>query len=249
MAKMKKIIVAGSLVKVAIYPVSTRWDSQRARGAKKKMSSEAQKRMNAIYSWQKLELLLAANFRQGDLVLTFTYDDEHLPEDRKSAEAKLKYFRSKLSAKRRADGSDLVMFWSTENKHGDGRYHHHAVINATGDDYDIIKELWSNGSVEISKLSAVGEKSYATQARYMCKEERERLGQRSWSYTRNAKKPEVESFRVEDDTTVNAPKGSTVLEEASSKTEFGFYKYVKYMAAGWNKSAAPRAKRRRRKVR
>ena len=56
--------------------------------------------MNSVYSFQKLEPVLAANFVKGDLVCTLTYDDLHLPANRKAAEAKLKYFRAKLSAER-----------------------------------------------------------------------------------------------------------------------------------------------------
>ena len=70
--KMKKIIHAGALVIEAVYPRMDRRDSERARAAKRKASTEAQKRMNQIYSWQKLELMLAANFRPGDLVVTLT---------------------------------------------------------------------------------------------------------------------------------------------------------------------------------
>ncbi len=80
MAKMKKIIVAGLLVKELIYPMVTRYDSPRTRAGKRHVSSEAQQRMNAIYSWQKLELMLAANYLPGDLVIVLTYDDAHLPK-------------------------------------------------------------------------------------------------------------------------------------------------------------------------
>ena len=77
--RTRKIITAGLLVVEAIYPRVEAKDGSRARAAKHKASSEAQKRMNAIYSWQKLELMLAANMRPGDLWLTVTYDDAHLP--------------------------------------------------------------------------------------------------------------------------------------------------------------------------
>ena len=75
MAKRKKIIVAGSLVLESVYPAVNSRDRTGVRTGKHKISSEAQRRMNAIYSYQKLELLLAANFTEGDLVCTFTYDD------------------------------------------------------------------------------------------------------------------------------------------------------------------------------
>ena len=247
---MKKIIHAGALVIEAVYPRMDRRDSERARAAKRKASTEAQKRMNQIYSWQKLELMLAANFRPGDLVVTLTYDDAHLPESRKASELRLKYFRQQLTVHRVMTGHELVMIWNTEHKHGDGRWHHHTVINATGDDYDLIRRLWIYGSdIEIKPLRVDKEKNYETLARYMCKEEGERLGQRKWSYTRNARKPEVETFRVEEDTTVQVPKGATEISVFSDSNQYGSARVIKYLAPGWEKRPTVRAKRRRRKVR
>lgn len=241
--KWKKIIVAGSLVLEAVYPAINGKDAPKARQAKRKVSSEAQQRMNQKHSYQKLELMLAANFTRGDLIVTFTYDDDHLPGSRRQAEGKLKYFRAKLAAARRQRGAELRMIWCTEHRHGDGRWHHHAAINATGDDFDEILRLWAQGEVEITKLRADKEKNYESLARYMAKEEREKLGQRCWSYTRSCRKPEVEVMRVEADTPLNPPKGALVFEQASERTQYGSYQYIKYLAA---KPPRKRSRRRRR---
>ena len=140
------------------------------------------------------------------------------------------------------------MVWSTEHRHGEGRWHHHCVINATGDDYDLIRKLWIYGSdIEIKPLRVDREKNYESLAKYMAKEDREKLGLRSWSYTRNAKKPEVETFRVEDETQLQAPKGSMILAEVSERTEYASYKVIKYLTPGWEARRAAKAKRRRKR--
>ena len=140
------------------------------------------------------------------------------------------------------------MVWSTEHRHGEGRWHHHCVINAMGDDYELIRKLWIYGSdVEIKPLRVDREKNYESLAKYMAKEDREKLGLRSWSYTRNAKKPEVETFRVEDETQLQAPKGSMILAEVSERTEYASYKVIKYLAPGWETRRAAKAKRRRKR--
>lgn len=241
--KWKKIIVAGPLVMEAVYPAIPSRSTSKARAAKRKLSSAAQQRMNRLYSFQKLELMLAANFVKGDLICTMTYDDAHLPNSRKACEAKLKYFRAKLSAARKSKGQKLVMVWNTEHKHGEGRYHHHVVINATGDDYDLIRTLWGQGEVDIKPLRADKDKNYGSLAAYMCKEQPEKNGQRCWSYTRNAKKPEAETFRVEDDTELYPPEGSIVMSEASEKTAYGSYKWLKYLVP--QKTGKRRSRRRR----
>ena len=229
--KWKKIIVAGPLVLESVYPAANRWDTPRARAAKSKLSSEAQQRMNRKYSYQKLELMLAANFRPGDLVCTLTYDDAHLPRDRAAASEKLKAFRESLSKLRRKSGDGLRMIWCTEHKHGDGRWHHHAVINATGDDYRTILAAWRQGEIEIKPLRVDKDKNYETLARYMTKEAPGN-SKRAWSYTRSCRKPEVETFRVEDDATLQAPKGATTIEDESRRTEYGSYRYIKYLYEG-----------------
>ena len=245
----KKIIVAGSLVKECVYSCPAGREDARIRAEKRKISSAAQQRINAKYSWQKLELMLAENFVPGDLVITLTFDDEHLPETRKEAAARLKKFRADLSRLRKAAGEQLVMIWTTENKSGSGRWHHHCVINATsGSDFVDILSCWPHGSdIEIRRLEIGGRKSYESLARYFCKESRERAGLRSWSYTRSCRHPEIETFPVPDDTEVRAPEDATVLEQSSDRTMFGQYAYIKYLAASPQslRKLRPKTKRRR----
>ncbi len=245
----KKIIVAGSLVKECVYSCPAGREDARIRAEKRKISSAAQQRINARYSWQKLELMLAANFVPGDLVVTLTFDDQHLPETRAAASAMLKKFRADLSRLRKAAGEQLVMIWTTENKSGSGRWHHHCVINATsGSDFVDILTCWPHGSdIEIRRMEIGGRKSYESLARYFCKESRERAGLRSWSYTRSCRHPEIETFPVPDDTEVRAPEDATVLEQSSDRTMFGQYAYIKYLAASPQslRKLRPKTKRRR----
>lgn len=232
--KTKKIISAGPLVLECIYPRATFKDSPQTRAGKKKLSSEAQQRMNRIYSFQKLELMLAANFRPGDLIVTLTYDDDHLPASRDKAVQRLKKFRSGLARIRSRHGKSLVMIWNTENVFDQGRWHHHCVINAAGRDFSEIRSLWPWGdNIEIHKLTIDKDHSFESLARYFCKEARERRGLRSWSYTRTCRHPEIETMPVPDDTQIQPPKGATVYEDSQSRTEFGSWRYIKYLAPNW----------------
>lgn len=229
--KTKKIVVAGMLVQEAVYSRAAGHESAKVRAAKRKASTEAQQRINARYSWQKLELMLAANFLPRDLFVTLTFDDEHLPKTRKEAAARLKTFRTRLTEIRTDQRQETRMIWTIENASGGGRWHVHLAVNATGDDFGDIVRCWTFGSeIEIRRLQVDRKKNYETLARYMCKEARERPGLRSWSYTRSCRKPEVETFAVPDDTEVAAPEDATVLAEASMRTEYGEFVYVKYLA-------------------
>lgn len=230
--KMKKILVAGPLVKEVIYTRAAGAERPKVRAAKRKASTEAQELMNAKYSWQKLELMLAANFVPGDLVITLTYDDAHLPKSREAAQLRLKQFRAALAGVRKDRGEELRMVWATENVTGGGRWHHHIVVNATGGDFAEIAGLWPNGAdMEIRKLQVDRDKNYESLARYMCKEPRERPGLRSWSYTRSCRHPEVEVFPVPDDAEIAVPEDAILLEDVNKRTEFAEIRFVKYLAA------------------
>lgn len=251
MAKLKKIIVAGPLVIETVYPAPNPRDSQGVRQGKKSLSSQARQQMNLKYAWQKLELEIAANFGVRDLWVTLTYDDVHLPHSRRAANECFRALAKKLRAVRKAQGQELRYIYVTEHKHGDGRWHHHVLINATGDDYELIRKLWGRGNVEFRPIRIDRDKNYETLARYMCKEQRDKVGQRLWSGSRNLRKPERECFRVPNDTPLSVPKDApiTFADTGDVTTAYGHYRYIKYLAAGWETTVKPKAKRRRRRMR
>ncbi len=222
---------AGDLVEQVLYTRVQAADDERARGAKRKRTTEIMQKYNDKSSVKKLELWLAANFRKGDLVGCLTYDDRHLPGGRAEANRRVKYFRQKLAEHYRRRGVELIMFWNVEHVHGEGRWHHHFVLPSTGfGDYEAIRAAWPYGSdIELDRLRVDREKNYATLAAYYAKEAREKLGLRSWSHTRNAKAPVVEVERVESDYQLQAPRGVEVLERISIETAYGCYQYLKYM--------------------
>lgn len=247
MAKKKlKTIVAGSMVWQVLYTPPAPSDRGETRRRKQSVSSEAQQRMNAKYSWQKLALLLAANYVPGDLVVCLTYADEFLPESHKQCEARLKKFRASVNAARKEAGKPrLKMFWNFEHEHGDKRWHHHTVINATGNDYEVLQACWPYGQIEIQLLEVNHDRNYESLARYMCKERPERLGQRGWSYTRGVAKPEVDTQWVDADTVIQPPKGAIVFADARERTDFASYHFLKYYAPGWNTARRRTVTRRR----
>lgn len=247
MAKMLKTIVAGPLVLQTIYPVISVKDPEGVRAGKRNLSSEAQVRMNLKYSYRKLELEMAANFKKGDIVATLTYDADHLPRSRREAMRRAQRFWRKLRAKR-GISVELRYIYVTEHKHGDGRWHHHALINSTGDDYAAILSSWGYGAVDMHPFRVDRDKNFETLARYFCKEQRDLVGQRLWSCSRNLKKPEQDSRRVGNDEGLTVPEGATVLMDTGDvRTAYGHYRFIKYLAKGWTTGSAPKSRRKRRR--
>lgn len=211
----------------ALYKPRRRSGGDGRRAKRGTATSEAQRMINAVQSWQKLKLLLAANFRRGDIVGCLTFDDEHLPATRKQVVNKLKWFNTKAAAARRKAGRDWVCFWSIEHRHGDGRWHIHIVCNATNaGDYAELAALWGQGHCEFAALRVDKRRNYETLARYMAKEAADKVGQRSWSYTRNVRRPEEESFWVDEATTIRPPRGTVVFADMRARGEWAFIEYA-----------------------
>lgn len=228
MAKRRKVIRAGRTVFAVVYSVAHPSDSDEARAAKSKCSSAARQRMNMKKSWQKLELLLRTNFDASDLHVTLTYDDANLPDDRDGAVKKLKRFFRQLRSARHLIEQDVLYVYNVEGAHGDKRLHHHLVLNGTGADLELLQSLWQYGNVNIERIDTMG---YEALAKYLTKEAREHggsVGLRSWTPSRNLKKPEVESGWVPDDVTLCAPPGAVVLDSDTQVNQWGEYKYLKY---------------------
>lgn len=227
----RRIRDAGRIVEVVQYSHIQRADTPPVRKQKKKKTSEVMRAFNKKTSIQKFALMLAANFAPGDNVGCVTYDPLHEPATRKEAERRFKYFRDKLRAAYAKKGVELVMFWSTENKHGDGHWHHHFVCTATGSDYELMRRAWIYGSVTEFTPLQVDEKTdgYQAIAEYFAKEAREKPGLRSWSYTRNARKPELERDTVDENEAPTIPEGVIVFDNIVSETSFGKHYYIRYM--------------------
>lgn len=228
MAKRKRTIIAGQLVRTVIYTAPEPRDGQRARAAKSRMTTAAQKAMNDKAACVKLEMLIAANFSPSDIFATLTYRDDDLPEAREAAVRNVRAFLKHLRTYRRVRGQELKYIYTTEDKHGDGRLHHHLVITATGNDMELIRSLWPYG--DIVEFEYVGNYDSEQLARYMTKEGREKrpVGAQLWTGSRNLEKPITQYEWVSNDTTLTVPVGCQVIEREERATEFGSYAYIKY---------------------
>lgn len=233
MAKRKKTITAGNIVKTILYTAPEPRDGERARAAKSRMTTAAQKAMNDKTARGRLEMLMAANFESRDLFVTLTYRDEDLPTKRDGAVKNVRKFLKQLREHRKARGQELKYIYTTEGKHGEHRIHHHLVINATERDAETIRSLWTYG--EVMDLEYIRDRDYETLALYMTKESLEGrpVGAQMWTRSKNLEKPKVETCFVSDDTALTVPPGCFVLEREEKVNEYGSYSYIKYRVPPW----------------
>ena len=253
MSKTLKQVRSGRLVCAVVYTTPTAVDSPKARAQKQKASTAARERLNARTSFQKLERTLAANFDDGDLYITLTYDDKHLPESRDKAVRRIRSFLSKLRGARKARGQPLRYIYVTEGCGPGGRLHHHVVLNSTGDDLEEIRRLWIYGdNVELRRLRFDRDYTYEDLASYLTKEPREwghpQVGERTWTPSLGLARPEPESETVPDYVTLTAPPEAIVLQnEGPIRNGYGEYAWIKYMLPRQPGRRKTRAKRRRRR--
>lgn len=252
MSKKLKQIHCGRLVLGVCYTTPGPGDSAKVRGQKKKASTAARERLNARTSYQKLERCLADNIDNGDLLVTLTYDNKHLPEDRDKAVRRLKLFYSKLRRARKSRGYPLHYIYVTEGSYLGGRLHHHFVTNSTGDDLEEIRRLWANGDVEIRRLTFDREHTYEDLASYLTKEPREwghpHVGERTWTPSLGLVRSDPVTVEVPDLVTLTAPPDALVVSKEGPITNgYGEWCWIKYLLPYDPKRRKPKSKRRRRK--
>ena len=202
------------------------------REARQLISTPAREALNAKLSWQKLMLILAANFKSDDLVVTLTYRDADLPIHREAADKRLDYFVRLLRADRKPRGQPLIYVRTTEGYHSAGRLHHHFIVNSTGADFETIKAIWKrNGdNVEFDLFGPDGAERWA---KYLTKEPREQgrryVGDRTWRCSRNMKRPESFYELVPEEERLTPPPGAFVTDKTECENAYGRFCHIMAM--------------------
>lgn len=211
----------------------------RGRAARARVTSLAQKFYNEKRSWQELELRIAANFGKRDMVLTFTFDDEHLPNSKAKARKLFSRFVDRLRRARGKREQEVRYIAVAEGFHGkasnefleddgyleDRRFHLHVILNSTGNsDLEEIRSLWNYGGyIRAERLDV---HYYQALAKYMTKEAREfarpKPGEQTWSCSKNLQKPEIEYIEVPDGLRLSPPYGAQDYTEFYDHNPYGY---------------------------
>lgn len=228
--KRRKTIRAGRLVWDITYTVPRPNASKQERKRIREVTEEQIQRTNANTAQRKLEMLMATNFDEGDLVLTVTYRDADLPDSADVTRKHLGKVFSQMRAYRKArDLPELKYIYILEGRHGDHRPHAHLIINAAGGDLELMRSLWIWG--DDIQLNYIRERGYDGWAGYLTKERREASlnGKKQFVGSRNLARPVTTYEWVDDGTTVDAPPGAQVLDEGGGRNEIASCRFVKYL--------------------
>lgn len=228
--KRRKTIRAGRLVWDVTYTVARPNASKQDRKRIREVTEEQVARTNANTAQRKLEMLMATNFDEGDLVLTVTYRDADLPDSADVTRKHLGKVFAQMRAYRKArDLPELKYIYILEGRHGDHRPHAHIIINAAGGDLELMRSLWIWG--DDIQLNYIRERGYDGWAGYLTKERREASlnGKKQFVGSRNLARPVTTYEWVDDGTTVDAPPGAQVLDEGGGRNEIASCRFVKYL--------------------
>lgn len=264
MAKTFTEDFAGPIYQASLCSRCNQSDSPRQRSEKKSKTTETMKRMNAKNAWRKLMRQLAVNFPTAGsaVIVTLTYDNQHLPRYRRPGDCRKKVqehigsFMDRLRKRRASAGLPMpVAFWCIEILTSSAnRWHVHMVIDNTGQDYDMIRKAWIYGeSLDFTLLRTDNTKNWETLAKYMTKEAREcqddlcRPGLNSWSHTQNIKKPVRRTRIVPDSFVIPIPKKAANVVVERYDCEYFSTMYVSYWLQDSMAKHRPRAIRKRTK--
>lgn len=228
--KRRKTIRAGRLVWDITYTVPRPNASKQERKRIREVTEEQVARTNANTAQRKLEMLMATNFDDTDLVLTVTYRDADLPDSADVTRKHLGKVFAQMRAYRKARGlPDLKYIYVLEGRHGDHRPHAHLIVNAAGGDLELMRSLWIWG--DDIQLNYIRERGYDGWAGYLTKERREASlnGKKQFVGSRNLDRPVTTYAWVDDGTTVDAPPGAQVLDEGGGRNEIASCRFVKYL--------------------
>ena len=228
--KRRKTIRAGRLVWDITYTVPRPNASKQERKRIREVTEEQIQRTNANTAQRKLEMLMATNFDDTDLVLTVTYRDADLPDSADVTRKHLGKVFAQMRAYRKARClPDLKYIYVLEGRHGDHRPHAHIIINAAGGDLELMRSLWIWG--DDIQLNYIRERGYDGWAGYLTKERREASlnGKKQFVGSRNLARPVTTYEWVDDGTTVDAPPGAQVLDEGGGRNEIASCRFVKYL--------------------
>ena len=220
MAYIKKTVKAGNTMEIFKYHDRAHGKKGGPRGERKTKTSLRQMLANQRRAEQKLRWLMNENFYDGDLSLTATYVRRAGEEPISVEEMKkhIRKFLTRLRKEYRAQGKELKYIHVMEVGERGAR-HHHLVVNYI--DERIIQRVWEEvypdkrpdrkaSFIRQQMLNTNGQ--YDKLANYLIKQTQKNLGRedalmkKSYSCSRNLRKPEITTEVVGASTFRKEPK-------------------------------------------
>lgn len=188
---LMKEIRSGHQLECEIYPKFEKLSEIPESFRKKKDNRKAMRNLNDKNARKYVERLINCNFSDDDIWATFTYDDDHLPEDIEAALDYMKKFLRRVNYRRKKKGIPKAKYIYVTEYDPDSkiRFHHHLVIDGALS-MDELEECWGIKSRNELRRMREDDSGYSGIANYITKQKR-KLNERRWNSSSGLKKPDV----------------------------------------------------------
>ena len=237
MPYIKEICVAGGIIEICKYYTYRVNVKGEKRAVKEKQTSEAQKRVNQRKAEKDLRRLMAANFKNGDVVVRLDFHKRPVGSEEMQAMIS-KAVRNMGNAYRRA-GITFKYIYVKEVGHRGGR-HIHMIMNRD-EGVDILKYLtkyWPHGGIHVDPWTTGPNfqklASYFIKYALKTEETEGRLIGKRWYSSRNLTKPRIRKIVIRSNRFKEkvAEKKGYVLEKDSVRSgvsDFTGFRYFSYV--------------------
>lgn len=209
----EKKYTCGEYLDVYIYPVFETGPKKGRRAARRKPSTEAQKKLNQRHKQEELTRVLHANFTPDDQEIHLTYGGEQPGSDEEAARLLRNYINRVKRARKKLGLPPLKYVAVTERGKQGGRYHHHITVNG-GIDRDTLENIWGLGYANAKRLQFT-ENGVAGLACYITKSPVE-SGKKAWSCSKNLIHPEP---KIRDGR-ISGKRARELAEKIQDSTQF-----------------------------
>ena len=188
-----KEIKAGTQLELEIYPEFASWKDVPPGGRKRKRDNIAQRDLNDRNARKHLERIINANFAEGDLWITLTYDADHLPADMEEAIRNVRRFIQRVNYQRKK--KDLppakYVYVTEHSEENEVRWHHHIIMDGALD-RDTVEACWKLRSRNQVRRIVPDDDGLIGMAKYITKDKLKRKKhERRWNCSKNLKQPEI----------------------------------------------------------
>lgn len=189
-----KEIRSGPQLELEIYPEFARWKDVPQEGRKRKRdNSIAQRDLNDRNARKTLERLVNTNFREGDLWITLTYDEEHLPGDMDEATRNVRRYMQRVNYQRKKRGllPAKYVYVTEHSEENEVRWHHHIIMDGAMD-RDTVEACWKIRSRNQVRKIVPDDDGLTGMAKYITKDRMKRKKhERRWNCSKNLRQPEI----------------------------------------------------------
>lgn len=190
-----KEIKAREQFEVEIYPQFRSMDEVPEEGRRiKRDNSKAQRNLNDKNARKYVERLINRNFGDGDVWITLTYDDAHIPPDGDidAAVKNMQNFIRRVNYQRKKrDLQNCKYVYVTEyDETAEIRWHHHIVMDGALD-MDTVEKCWGQSSRNEVRRLQKDKNGLSGMANYIVKEKKRIRSEKRWNSSRSLIDPDI----------------------------------------------------------